>query len=132
MAAPEAATATPPVLDPEAVEVAGRYATAASSYRDGAGPDAWVEAVAALCTPAWLARLRAEPATPAGWDGAVERAEVATSEVVAVHPSRSRVGGQRAVVVVRITLSGPAPAQRVAVVEVELVRHDGRWLVGGG
>ncbi|MGH9153779.1 MAG: hypothetical protein ACRD03_15570, partial [Acidimicrobiales bacterium] len=65
------------------------------------------------------------------WDGVVQRGEVASAAVVAVHPARSRVGGQRAVVVVRVTTDGPVRTARVEVVEVELVRHGGHWLVGG-
>lgn len=125
------ATFASPVLSAEAADVAARYAVAQSSYRYDLGPQAWVDAVATLCTPAWLERLRAEPASPADWDGVVQRGEVASAVVVSVHPGRSRVGGQRAVVVVRVTAEGPVRNARVEVVEVELVRHDGHWLVGG-
>lgn len=111
--------------------MAARYAAAQSSYRYDLGPDAWVDAVATLCTPAWLERLRSEPASPADWDGVVQRGEVASAVVVSVHPGRSRVGGQRGVVVVRVTTNGPLRTARVEVVEVELVRHGGHWLVGG-
>lgn len=131
VATPNEAVLSVPVLDSEAAEIAGRYAGAASSYRYDEGPDAWVAAVAPLCTPAWLDRLRSDPASPAGWDGVVGRDEVARADVVAVHPSRSRSGGQRAVVVLRVTVEGSAPATRTEVVEVELVRQSGRWLVGG-
>lgn len=130
-ATPNEAALSAPVLNPEAADVAGRYASAASSYRYDAGPDAWVAAVAPLCTPAWLDRLRSDPASPAGWDGIVERDEVPRADVVAVHPSRSLTGGQRAVVVLRVTTRGSSPATRTEVMEVELVRQDGRWLVGG-
>lgn len=131
-----AATAVPapvasPVLSAEAADVAARYAAAQSSYRYDLGPHAWVDAVAELCTPAWLERLRAEPASPADWDGVVQRGEATTAAVVSVHPGRSRVGGQRAVVVLRVTTDGPVRTERVEVVEVELVRHGGHWLVGG-
>lgn len=130
------ATAVPatfalPVLSAEAADVAARYAAAQSYYRYDLGPHAWVDAVATLCTPAWLERLRSEPASPADWDGVVQRGEVASAAVVSVHPARSRVGGQRAVVVVRVTTDGPLPSEWVEVVEVELVRHGGHWLVGG-
>lgn len=120
-----------PLLSAEAADVAGRYAVAQSSYRYDLGPHAWVEEVAMLCTPAWLERLRAEPASPVDWAGVVQRGEVASAAVVSVYASRSRAGGRRAVVVVRVTLDGPLPTARVEVVEVELVRHGGHWLVGG-
>lgn len=130
-ATPNEVVLTAPVLNPEAADVAGRYASAASSYRYDARPAAWVAAVAPLCTAAWLDRLSSDPASLAGWEGIVERDEVARADVVAVHPSRSRSGGQRAVVVLRVTTEGSTPATRTEVMEVELVRQDGRWLVGG-
>ena len=120
-----------PVLSAEAADVAGRYAAAQSSYRYDLGPHAWLEEVATLCTPAWLERLRSEPASPADWNGVVQRGEVASTAVVSVHPARSRAGGQRAVVVVRVTVDGAVRTVRMEVVEVELVRHGGHWLVGG-
>ena len=119
------------MLSARAADVAGRYAAAQSSYRYDLGPHAWVDAVAALCTPAWLERLRSEPVSPADWDGVVQRGEVASAAVVSVHASRSRAGGQRAVVVVRVTIDGRVPTARAVVVEVELVHHGGHWLVGG-
>ena len=125
------ATLASPVLRAEVANVAARYAAAQSSYRYDLGPHAWVDAVATLCTPAWLERLRSEPVSPADWDGVVQRGEVASAAVVSVHASRSRAGGQRAVVVVRVTVDGPLPSARMEVVEVELVRHGGHWLVGG-
>ena len=125
------ATFALPVLSAEAADVAARYAAAQSSYRYDLGPHAWVDAVAALCTPAWLERLRSEPVWPADWDGVVKRGEVASAAVVSVHASRSRAGGQRAVVVVRVRIDGQVRTARVEVVEVELVRHGGHWLVGG-
>ena len=131
VAPPNEVVLTAPVLDPEAADLAGRYARAASSYRYDAGPDAWVEAVAPLCTAAWLDRLRSEPASAAGWDGVIGREEVARAEVVAAYPSRSLAGGQRAVVVLQVTTEGSTPATRTEIKEVELVRQDGRWLVGG-
>lgn len=125
------ATFVSPVLSAEAADVAARYAAAQSSYRYDLGPHAWVDAVATLCTPAWLERLRSEPVSPADWDGVLQRGEVASAVVMSVHPARSRVGGQRAVVVVRVTTDGPLPSEWVEVVEVELVRHGGHWLVAG-
>lgn len=125
------ATLASPVLSAQAADVAARYAVAQSSYRHDLGPHAWVDAVATLCTPAWLERLRSEPVSPADWDGVVQRGEVASAAVVSVHASRSRVGGQRAVVVVRVSVERSLPSVRVEVVEVELVRHGGHWLVGG-
>lgn len=106
-----------PILDAEAADVAARYALAVS---DASGPDGWVDDAAPLCTPQWLAQLRATGTPPIAARGAV---------VVAVYPSRPRAGGQRAVVVV-VSDAG-ASGERTQVLEVELVQVEGHWLVGG-
>jgi len=118
-----------PPLSFAAEQAAAAYATAALSYSFDAGPSAWVDAVSAICTPSWLAHLRSERSVPPDWAGVVTRREVAVASVLAVHASASAGAVQRAVVALAINVDGEARSRRTAVVEVELVSLDGRWLV---
>ena len=124
---------TRPTLAPlpaQAEAVARGYARAALSYRYDQGPGAWVQAVAAVSTPAWAARLGAESDAGGGWwAGVVGRREVAEATVVAVHPAHGLGPGRQAVVVARVVVGGAEPGERIAVVSLDLLPTDAGWRV---
>lgn len=120
-------------LPPQAEAVARSYATAALSSRVGAGPTPFVNAVAAICTSAWLAALRSG-AGPTGAsaraDGVAPQAQDAVATVLDIYAARTTGPGRRAVVAARIDTSGPKPSHRAAVITLDLVEQAEGWRVG--
>ncbi|MBW3613709.1 MAG: hypothetical protein KY439_00140 [Actinobacteria bacterium] len=112
--------------------MARAYASAVASYRFDAGPAANLAELPPLCTPQWLAVLqnRAGAPTSGEWDQVVANREVAVARVVSVHPSRGAALGLRAVVALRVEVTGAVTTSRAAVITVEMVELRGRWLVG--
>ena len=107
-----------PSMPPGAVGVADRYAIAAYSSRAGDGGAAWITAVAPICTPRWLATLRADQHT------ATVETTTLTPSVVANLPSHARPGA----VALTVQLAGSGRASGPSIY-VELVERRGDWLV---
>ena len=123
---------------PGAVAVAGAYVTQALSYTWHEASDAWVGRVAPLCTPEWLAVLRAPSADGGGatWAAVLASHATATAQVLGTYPGAGPGPGQRLYVRAALDVTAgrppgqPAARRRITMVVDVVAVGGGRWLVG--
>ena len=127
LAPPPAVAAVPP----GAAAIARLYATAAFSYGYRLGPDAWITAVAGLCTPQWLTWLRASgDGGSGGWSHVVAEHDIATATIVGVLPVRSAPPALRMEVLLEVSVVGLSPRTQAGAVMVDVLALGANtWLV---
>ena len=118
-------------VPPGALAIARRYATAAFSYDYRLGPDSWIAAVAGLCTPQWLAALRASgDGGSGGWSQVVAEHDIATATVVRILPARPAPPALRMEVLLEVSVGGLSPRTQAGAVMVDVLAvGPNTWLV---